>query len=36
MVIVAIFVWFLDLERLIKSFTIKQNANFRLTDRMDT
>lgn len=36
MVVVDNLTWFLDLESLLKNFTIKQNADFRPTDRMDT
>lgn len=37
MVIVDVLIWFLDLERLPKSFAInKQNADFRLKDGTDT
>lgn len=33
---VDILVWFLDVERLPKTFAIEQSADFRLKDGMDT
>lgn len=36
MVMVDILVWFLDVERLPKTFAIEQSADFRLKDGMGT